>query len=80
MDHQQIEEAGKRRERHAKLKTLEELYKVRYVNGELWRLLNEIYGYSRSRFNDKHYGYIHEMQEITNKWINDLEKDFGIDE
>ncbi len=75
-----IMEAGRKADRHLKLRTLEELYKVRFVNAELWRLLNEIWGFSRSRFNNTHYGYIHEMQEITNKWINDLEKEFGIDD
>ncbi len=33
MDHQQIEEAGKRRERHAKLKTLEDLYNKLKTHG-----------------------------------------------
>ncbi len=80
MDDKKIKELGEKAGRHADLKTLEELYKLRHVTGELWQLLMNIYSFSRTRFNDKHYGAIREINEVANNWILELEKKYGIDD
>ena len=79
MDEEKIKELGEKAGRHADLKTLEELYVFRHTLGELWRVMMNIYSFSRTRFNDKHYGSIREMSEVANEWINELEKKYGID-
>lgn len=67
-------------DRHGKLRALEDLYKLIYLMGKSWELMHNIWGFTRTRFNDKHYGYIIDMNNIIDKWINDLEKEFGIDD
>jgi hypothetical protein len=67
-------------DRHGKLRALEDLYKLRYLMCKSWELMNNICGFTRTRFKDKHYGYIIGMNNIIDKWINDLEKEFGIDD
>lgn len=78
MDEKKIKELGEKARRHAELRTIEELYVFRHTLGELWRVMMDIQSFSRTRFDDRHYGSIREMNDIANEWVHELERKYGI--